>query len=204
MPCALVTAFEPFGGESINSSLEAVRRLPASVAALDVTTARLPTSFRRSLTVLEEAITRVQPDIVLCVGQAGDRSALCVERVAINLQDARLADNDGYAPDGVPVVARAPAAYFASFPVKAAVAALKQAGLPAEVSDSAGTFVCNHVFYGLMHRVATAGSPRVAGLLHVPRLTHQLQPPESRGGVMAVEDVVRAIVIVLETMAREL
>ena len=155
---ALVTGFEPFGGDTINASLEAVRRLPARVGALEIETATLPTSFARTHAALEAAIMRTKPDIVLCVGQAGDRAALCIERVAINVQDAVIADNDGAQPDDAPVVPGGPAAYLATLPVRAAVAALQAEKLPVQLSMSAGTFVCNHVFYGLMHLAAARGA----------------------------------------------
>ncbi|KPK16983.1 MAG: hypothetical protein AMJ67_14010, partial [Betaproteobacteria bacterium SG8_41] len=148
---ALVTGFEPFGGDTINASLEAVRQLPPALGHLELVIAELPTSYARSFAVLEAAINETEPNIVLCVGQAGDRAALCVERIAVNLQDARIPDNDGAQPSETPVVAGGPAAYLTTLPVRAAVAALHAAELPAEISMSAGSFVCNHVFYGLMH-----------------------------------------------------
>jgi pyroglutamyl-peptidase len=198
---ALVTGFEPFGGSSVNSSLEAVRRLPARIDALEVVTAELPTSYARSLAVLQATIAWARPDIVLCVGEASERTALSVERVAVNVQDARIADNDGARPVDTPVVVGGPAAYFSTLPVKAAAAALQAAGLPAEVSMSAGTFVCNHVFYGLMHLEA-AGTHRFrGGLLHVPCLPQQAargdNPPS-----MALDDIVRGIEVVLQAAAR--
>jgi pyroglutamyl-peptidase len=194
---ALVTAFEPFGGETVNASLEAVRRLPARIATIGIATRILPTSFARAPAALERAIANVKPDIVLCVGLAADRAALCVERIAVNLQDARIADNDGATPTDLPVIPGAPAAYFSTLPVKDAVAALHAVGLAAEVSNSAGTFVCNHVFYSLMHLVASHNRPMCAGLLHVPRVRRLGDDVPA----MAIEDIVRGIVIVLETAA---
>src|SRR5262245_27136400 len=120
---ALITGFEPFGGESVNASLEAMRRLPARIGAVHIATAELPTSYARSRAAVEAAVARAQPDIVLCIGQAGERAALCVERVAVNLQDADIADNDGARPAETPVVAGGPAAYLATLPVRAAVTA---------------------------------------------------------------------------------
>lgn len=197
---ALVTGFEPFGGDRLNASLEAVRRLPAQAGTLETVTAILPTAHARALPALEAAIARARPDIVLCVGQANGRAALCVERVAVNIQDAEIADNDGARPVEVPVVAGGPAAYLATLPVRAAVAALRAAELPAQLSMSAGTFVCNHVFYGLMHVAAAQGSAFRAGFLHVPCL-----PQQAPAGApsMALDDIVRGIVIVLETAASE-
>jgi len=197
---ALVTAFEPFGGESVNSSLEAVRRVPARIGDLEIATAELPTSFARSLPALAQTIADVNPAIVLCVGQARTRDALSMERVAINVQDARLPDNDGAQPLDLPVVAGGPAAYFATLPVRSAVAALHAAGLRAEISNTAGTFVCNHVFYGLMHFAMLHPYRFCGGVLHVPRLESQAAG-EPGAPCMALDEIVRGIVIVLETAA---
>lgn len=197
---ALVSGFEPFGGERINASLEAVRRLPARLGVLEIARAELPTSYARSLAALEAAIARAQPDLVLCVGQASGRAALCVERVAVNLQDASLPDNDGAQPVDVPIVPGGPAAYLATLPVRAAVAALRAAELPAELSLSAGAFVCNHVFYGLLHLAATRRAPFRGGLLHVPCLPRQVAGPAPS---LALDDIVRGTLIVLEASAIE-
>lgn len=193
----LVTGFEPFGGDAINASLEAVRRLPSRIGRLELATAELPTSYRRALAALEAAIADTAPRIVLCVGQAGERATLCVERVAVNLQDARIPDNDGLQPVDTPVIPGGPAAYLSTLPARAAVAALHAAELPAEISMSAGTFVCNHAFYGLMHFAAQRGQPFRGGFLHVPRLS----PQAGAAAGMAVEDMVRGISVVLETAA---
>jgi pyroglutamyl-peptidase len=197
---ALVTGFEPFGGESVNPALEAVLRLPLRLDALEIATASLPSVFGRALSALEDALVATRPDIVLCVGLAGGRAELSLERVAINVDDARIADNDGQQPIDRPTVAGGPAAYFASLPIKAAVRALREAGLPAAVSNTAGTFVCNHVFYGLMHVAATRRLPLRGGFLHVPFLPSQAA---QQGGApsMALDDIVRGIEIVLGVAA---
>ena len=196
----LVTGFEPFGGEPINASMEAVRRLPARTGALEIDALELPTSYARSLPALEAAIARLRPALVLCVGQASDRPALCVERVAVNLQDARIADNDGARPVDVPVVADGPAAYLATLPVRSAVAALRARELPAQLSMSAGTFVCNHVFYGLMRLADAQRHAFRGGFLHVPALPRQAG--DSAPG-MPLESIVLGIVTVLEVAAQE-
>ncbi len=194
---ALVTGFEPFAGASVNASYAAVRRLPPRIGALDLTTAQLPTSYARSGAALEQEIARVRPDIVLCVGEAGERTALCIERVAINVQDAHIADNDGRQPLDMPVVAGGPAAYFTTLPLKAIEAALRTSGLPVEVSNSAGTFVCNHVFYTLMHFGAIHAAKFRAGFLHVPGV-HGPATDTRHAATMALDDIVRAIRITLE------
>src|SRR5262245_66046167 len=162
---ALVTCFDAFGGEGINASREAVRRLRTQSSALEVVTAELPTSYARSHPALEAAIAREQPDLVLCVGQALDRAALCVERLAVNVQDTRNPDNDGARPAGEPVVPGGPAAYVSTLPVVPLVAALRAEKLQAQLSMHAGTFVCNHVFYHLMHSAAARKNSFVGGFL---------------------------------------
>jgi len=197
---ALVTGFEPFGGDPINPALEALRRLPARLGRVELATRVLPTEFGTALDALDDALATTLPELVLCVGLAGRRAALSLERVAINLEDARLPDNAGQQPIDRPIVPNAPAAYFATLPVKAAVAALRAAGLPAAVSNTAGTFVCNHVFYGLMHRAATGRLAMRGGFLHVPYLPSQAARYDGAPS-MALGDIVRGIEIVLEVAA---
>jgi len=201
---ALVTGFEPFGDDPINPALEALRRLPARVGHVEIATGALPTAFGRSLEALDAALAAAKPDLVLCVGLAGGRAALSLERVAINLDDARIPDNDGRQPIDRAVVPGGPAAYFATLPVKAAVAALREAGLPAIVSNTAGTFVCNHVFYGLMHRATLSRAAFRGGFLHVPYLPAQAArciDVSSGAPSMALADIVRGIEIVLAVAA---
>jgi pyroglutamyl-peptidase len=197
---ALVTGFEPFGGEPINPALEAIAHLPARLDAIEIVTAALPAVFGRALDALEDAIIANDPDIVLCVGQAGGRPALSLERVAINIDDARIPDKAAQQPIDRPVVAGGPAGYFATLPIKAAAAALRDAGLPAIVSNTAGTFVCNHVFYGLMHLAATRGLRLRGGFLHVPYLPSQAARQPGAPS-MALDDIVRGIEIVLRIAA---
>jgi pyroglutamyl-peptidase len=200
---ALVTGFEPFGGDGVNPSLEALRRLPQRLGLLDIATWTLPVVYGAALRILHEAVASTAPDIVLGVGLAGGRAELSLERVAINVDDARIPDNDGNQPIDCPVIAGAPAAYFATLPIKASVAALREAGLPAAVSNSAGTFVCNHVFYGLMHEAATGNNQFRGGFLHVPYLPSQAA---RLPGVpsMALEQIVEGIEIILSVAAARL
>lgn len=197
----LVTGFEPFGGERVNPSQEAMRRLPATLGGLRIATQLLPAAYAPSLGLLYEAIAREDPDIVLCTGEAGSRFDLTPERVAINVQDARILDNAGDQPIDTPVVAGGPAAYFTTLPIKAAVHALREAGLPASVSNSAGTFVCNHVFYGLMHFAATRQARFRGGFMHLPYLPEQAAH-HPKAPSMAVDCIARGIEIVLAVSAR--
>ncbi len=164
----LLTGFQPFDGESSNPSWEAVAALDGSrLDGRRVVALQLPVVFGQSLRVLAKALERFRPALALCVGQAGGRSRISLERVAINLQDARIPDNAGRQPLDEPIEARGPAAYFARLPLKACLAALGEAGIPAEISHTAGTYVCNHVFYGLMHALRARRAVR-AGFMHIP------------------------------------
>lgn len=167
----VLTGFEPFGGEDTNPSWDAVRAVTPQGYRL--VTAELPCEFGASVGAVRELVTRHSPDVVICVGQAGGRDAVTPERVAINLDDARIPDNAGHQPIDVPVVDGGPAAYFTTLPVKACVSALRSADIPAAVSHTAGTFVCNHVFYGLMHLVATEFEGVRAGFVHIPYAPEQ-------------------------------
>ncbi|MCD0420865.1 pyroglutamyl-peptidase I [Rubrivivax sp. JA1024] len=169
----LLTGFEPFGGEEINPSWEVGAALDGElIGGARVVAQRLPCAFGAALQALDEALARHTPVLVLCLGQAAGRADFSVERVAINVDDARIPDNLGACPVDQPVVAGGPAAYFSTLPVKAMVAALHAAGLPASVSQTAGTYVCNHVFYGLMHRLAARPGVR-GGFMHLPLLPAQ-------------------------------
>jgi pyroglutamyl-peptidase len=197
---ALVTGFDPFGGDKLNPSSLAVGKLRKRIGSVVVHTAELPTSYAHSAGVLRAAIEQVKPELVLCVGQAGGRAELCLERVAINVQDARIRDNDGKQPIDKPVVKDGPAAHFATLPIKACVAALRKAGLPAAVSNTAGTFVCNHIFYALMDIAQDHPIPMRGGFLHIPYMPEQVA---QLGGApsMALDDIVRGIEIILEISA---
>ena len=186
----LLTGFEAFGGESINPSWLAVKTLHGKqIAGHRIVSAQLPTVFGAALVTLNALLDQHRPALVICVGQAGGRSALSLERVAINVDDARIADNVGALPVDSPVIGGAPAAYFSTLPIKSMLLALQQAGIAAEVSQTAGTFVCNHVFYGLMHGLATRRGLRRSrgGFIHVPWLAEQGSP------CMALEDIARGI-----------
>ena len=168
----LVTGFEPFGGQSLNPSWEVARALHGlALPGAQVTAVQLPCVFAQALPALQQALAQHRPDIVLALGQAEGRCDFSVERVAINVMDARIADNAGAQPIDVPVIAGGPAAYFSTLPIKSLVAGLKAAGFPASVSQTAGTFVCNQVFYALQHTLAGRGVH--SGFVHLPLLPEQ-------------------------------
>jgi pyroglutamyl-peptidase len=170
----LVTGFGPFGGEPINPALEAVKKLDKRViAGHSIVTRELPVVRQDSINAIVKYIKELDPVLVVAIGQAGGRLEITPERVAINIDDYRIADNAGNKPVDESVVARAPAAYWSTLPIKAMVKAMKDKGIPASVSNSAGTFVCNHLFYGLMHLLATEGNKRRGGFIHIPYLPEQ-------------------------------
>ncbi|AOP47151.1 pyroglutamyl-peptidase I [Streptomyces lydicus] len=175
MTRVLLTGFAPFDGETVNPSWQAVRAAAAEPpAGIEVSAVELPCVYGASVAVLRAAIEEARPEIVVCVGQAGGRPDITVERVAINVDDARIPDSSGAEPIDEPIVPGGPAAYFATLPVKACVAAVRAAGLPASVSNTAGTFVCNHVFYGLAHLLATELPGVRGGFVHVPYVPEQV------------------------------
>ena len=164
----------PFGGERTNPSWEIVKALPKNIAGHRVETLRVPTEFGKAIDVTVKAINAHQPEIVLCFGQAGGRSRMSVERVAINVDDARIADNAGRQLIDVAIRADGPAAYFCTVPIKAMVAAMIKVGVPAEISNTAGTFVCNHLIFGVLHHIAQHHLTTRAGFVHVPYLESQV------------------------------
>lgn len=169
----LFTGFEPFGGETVNPALEAVRLLPDSAAGVPIRRLRLPTSFRRAGETLLEAVDAWRPEAVVCVGQAGGRKAVTPEKIAINYIDARIPDNDGAQPADVPIRADGPAAYFATLPVRAIDEAIRAAGVPCAVSYSAGCYVCNFVMYTLLDHLAQTAPDVLGGFIHVPYAAEQ-------------------------------
>ena len=147
----LVTGFDPFGGESVNPAYEAVKLLPDVIGGAEIFKLEIPTVFSLSGQAVEEGIRKYQPDVVICVGQAGGRASISVEKVAINFVDARIPDNNGEQPLDEPLQADGPAAYFATLPVKAMVQHVKEAGLPCYLSFTAGTYVCNSIMYNVLY-----------------------------------------------------
>lgn len=195
MPRLLITGFDPFGGESINPAWEAVSRLPDEIGPWQLTRLQIPTVFGEASRKVLEAAQTIQPHAILCVGQAGGRKSVTPEMVGINLRYASIPDNAGSQPQDEPVVPGGPAAYFTTLPVREMVRRMAQAGLPAAVSCSAGTFVCNDTLYAVLHHYE--GSAVRAGFIHVPFL-----PQQAGEGVpsMMLEDIVRALTICIEAI----
>ena len=188
----LVTGFDPFGGEKINPALEAVKSLPSEIHGAEIHWVEIPTVFYKAAEVLETAIVRFQPDAVLCIGQAGGRASLTPERVAINQDDARIPDNQGNQPIDTPIRLDGQAAYFSTLPIKAMVQAIKEEGLPATVSNTAGTFVCNHLMYQALYLADKKFANMRAGFMHIPYMTEQvINKPNTAS--MNLTDIVRGI-----------
>jgi pyroglutamyl-peptidase len=199
MPNILLTGFDPFGGEVINPALEAVKELDGYIIEeYTIVSRMIPTVFGKSAEQLKAYYEEVQPEIVICVGQAGGRADITVERVAINIDDARIPDNKGNQPIDIPVVKEGPAAYFTTLPIKATVEAMRKEGIPASLSHTAGTFVCNHIFYHLMHLLEKEGAQARGGFVHIPFLPEQAAKYEGRPS-MSLEMIVEALRIIVET-----
>ena len=188
----LVTGFDPFGGEQVNPALEAVKSLPSVIHGAEIRWVEIPTIFYKSAEVLEAEINRYHPDVVLCIGQAGGRASLTPERVAINQDDARIPDNQGNQPIDEPIRMDGEAAYFSTLPIKAMVKSIKSEGLPAAVSNTAGTFVCNHLMYQALYLADKKFTHMRAGFMHIPYMTEQvLNKPNTSS--MCLTDIVRGI-----------
>lgn len=193
----MVTGFDPFGGESINPAYEAVKLLPDEIAGASVVKLEVPTVFQKSINALDQAMEQEQPDLVLCVGQAGGRYDLTIERVAINVDDARIADNEGNQPIDEPIFADGQPAYFSNLPIKAMVQNVRTKNLTASVSNTAGTFVCNHLMYGLLHMIDRKYAGVRGGFVHVPYIVEQVVEKRNMPS-MSVENIAKGLEAMIE------
>ncbi len=193
----LVTGFDPFGGESINPAYEAVKLLPDEIAGAKIVKVEVPTVFKKSIEALKKNIEAEKPELVLCIGQAGGRFDLTVERVAINLDDARIPDNDGNQPIDEPIFADGESAYFANIPIKKMVQNVRKQNLTASVSNTAGTFVCNHLMYGLMYLIDKEFPTIRGGFIHVPFIVEQVVEKRNMPS-MSVENIARGLEAMIE------
>ena len=188
----LITGFDPFGGESINPALEAVKKLPDTIAGAEVIKLEIPTVFRKSLEKIEENIKKHNPDIVISVGQAGGRFGITPERVAINIDDARIPDNETNQPIDVPIFEDGETAYFTTLPIKSMIEEMKNGGIPCSVSNTAGTFVCNHVMYGILY-MASKKYPNIrGGFIHVPYIPSQVLDKPNMPS-MSADDITKGL-----------
>ena len=191
----IVTGFDPFGGEKINPSIECVKALP-EIEGVELIRLELPTVFKESAKRLNEVINDVKPDAVLSVGQAGGRAGITMERIAINVDDARIPDNISQQPIDEEIQVEGEAAYFSTLPIKRIVKAIREAGISAEVSNSAGTFVCNHIMYQALFAATKADKPFKAGFMHIPFIPEQTADKPS----LPLEESTKALQIAIETI----
>ena len=205
MRSILVTAFDPFGGEDINPALEAMRRLPSKLGEVDILKVEVPTSFSRCFEVVRNAIDENRPLAIIMLGQAGGREAISVEEVAVNLDEARIPDNDGEQPRNRRIIEDGPSEYRSSLPIGEIIATVSDLGLPCVASTSAGTFVCNHLFYLVMHLLSKNRLSKdgmiPAGFIHVPYETSQTIGKE---GVysLPIEEMVKAVMAIIEVVIK--
>lgn len=198
----LLTAFTPFDGENINPALEAMKLLPDKIGNLEVLKLEVPTVFGKSAKLAIEKIEREKPDFVLSIGQAGGRAEITPERIAINIDDARIPDNEGNKPVDRPIYLDGENAYFSTLPVKAMVEAIKKEGIPTSLSNSAGTYVCNHLMYSVLYYIQINALPIKAGFIHVPYIPEQTVEKKDKPS-LALSEIVRGIKASIEAISKE-
>lgn len=187
----LLTGFEPFGGDAINSSQETAKAVPCDeLGDIEVVKGMLPVSFKRAGTEICRLIDESVPDIVIMLGQSGKSDCIKIERVALNLMDSSKGDNDGYIPDEETICFGTPAAYFTKMPVKALRDCLMQSGIPAKTSNSAGLYVCNRAYFAALHHIATTGGNTKAVFVHLPRISEEWTVERMTA---AIEQIITAI-----------
>lgn len=195
----LITGFDPFGGESINPALEAVKKLPDTIEGAEVIKLEIPTVFRKSLEKIEENIQKHNPDVVISIGQAGGRFGITPERVAINIDDARIPDNETNQPIDISIFEDGDTAYLSTLPIKAMVKEMQENGIPSSVSNTAGTFVCNHVMYGVLYMAAKKYPNIKAGFIHVPYIPSQVVNKPNQPS-MSIEDITKGLELCIKAI----
>lgn len=193
----LITGFNPFGGETINPAFEAVKRLEENINGAQIIKKEIPTVFKKAVKELERLIDTENPDVVICVGQAGGRFNISVERVAINVDDARIADNEGNLPFDMKISEDGENAYFSKLPIKSIVQKIKDNGIPASISNTAGTFVCNHIMYGLLYMLEKKYPDMKGGFIHVPFLPEQVVDKPNQPS-MSLENITTGLRLAIE------
>lgn len=197
----LLSAFDPFGGDLINPALESVKQIPGQIDNIEIIKVEVPTVFRKSIATVQSAIEKERPDAVLCIGQAGGRYELTPERVAINIDDARIQDNEGNQPIDQPIFTDGAPAYFSTLPIKAMVQRIRAAGIPASVSNTAGTFVCNHLMYGVLYTLARHYPHIRGGFMHVPFVPSQVVNRPCPAPCLSIPDIASGIQAALLAIA---
>ncbi len=195
----VVTGFDPFGEDSINPSIEAVKRLPDTIKNAQIIKMELPTVFHESAKLVYDIIEKEVPDVILHVGQAGGRAEITPERVAINLDDARIPDNANQQPLDQPIQADGENAYFSQLPIKAMVEYMKRDNIPASISNSAGTFVCNHMMYQSLYLTNTKFPNTKAGFIHIPFIPEQVVNRPDKPS-LALDEIVKGLVSSIEAI----
>ncbi|WP_350343372.1 pyroglutamyl-peptidase I [Proteinivorax tanatarense] len=198
MKRVIITGFDPFGKDEINPSWEAVKRLPDEIEGAKIEKIEIPTVFHKSVEELIQKIELSAPDIVICVGQAGGRFDITIERVAINLDDARIPDNENNQPIDKKIAEKGESAYFSNLPIKAMARKIREGGIPASVSNTAGTFVCNHIMYGLLHYINKNDLAKRGGFIHVPYIPSQVTNKPNVPS-MALDDIVTGLTLAIRT-----
>lgn len=196
----LVTGFDPFGEEKINPSIETVKRLPGEIAGAKIIKLEIPTVCGKSVEVIEEAIIRYDPDVILSIGQAGGRADISVERIGINVDDFQIPDNEGGKRTDEPIDPQGPDAYFVKVPVKAMAERIRERNIPVSVSNTAGTFVCNHVIYGVCRLIDVKYPGKRSGFIHIPYLPQQVLDKRNMPS-MSQELMVEAVTAAIEAIA---
>ena len=197
----LVTGFDPFGGEPINPAIESVKRLPDNIAGAEIIKLEIPTVRKKSLEKIEEAINKHNPDVILSIGQAGGRFDISIERVGINLDDFRIPDNEGNQTIDEPIFPDGENAYFVKLPVKAMVQNVQKNNIPASVSYTAGTFVCNHVLYGVLYLIEKKYNGKKSGFIHIPFLPEQVVDKRNTPS-MELNTIVKGLTAAIEAIVK--
>lgn len=195
----LVTGFEPFGGEKVNPALELIKLLPKKLGDNEIKTLEIPTVQMKSLKKIEEEIEKFNPDFILSIGQAGGRTDISIERVAINIDDYRIPDNEGNQPVDKKIFEDGMDAYFSNLPIKAILKEIKETGIPCSISNTAGTYVCNHVFYGVRYLIETKYKNKKSGFIHIPYLPEQVIDKKDVAS-MGIESLLKAIIVAIEAI----
>ena len=197
----LVTGFDPFGGEPINPAIESVKKLPDNIAGAEIIKLEIPTVRKKSLEKIEKAINEHNPDVILSIGQAGGRFDISIERVGINLDDFRIPDNEGNQIIDEPVFPDGENSYFVKLPVKAMVQNVQKNNIPASVSYTAGTFVCNHVLYGVLYLIEKKYEGKKSGFIHIPFLPQQVVDKRNMPS-MELNTIVKGLTAAIEAIVK--